>query len=102
IEAKAVSQLTNVDVEAVVNQRRVTQTFYALSAIVVIFCVYAFVNPKSIYDSARRAVLFDVAPPTNTKLLAIVPGDDPDKSRVTAGEHVVFRVDVEGTRPEKV
>ncbi len=102
IEAKAVSQLTQVDVEGVVNQQRVLQTAYVLSAIVVIFCVYSVLNPKSIYDSTRRAFLADVAPPTNTKLLAIQPGDDAAKSRVTAGEHVGFRVDVEGTRPEKV
>ena len=102
IEAKAVSQLTEVDVESVVNQRRVALTFYALSAIVVVFCVYLMFTPKSPLDSVRRAFLADVAAPTNTKLLSIRPGDDPNKSKVTAGDHVGFSVDVEGTRPEKV
>ena len=98
IEAKAVSQLTEVDVERVVNQKRVTQICYALAAIVVIFCIYALITPKPILDSARRAFLADVAAPTDTRLAKIAPGD----AQVTAGQHVPFRVEVDGTRPEKV
>src|SRR5689334_2822733 len=48
IEAKAVNDLTQVQVETVVNQRRLTQMAYVLSAVVVVFCMYAALTPKSI------------------------------------------------------
>jgi hypothetical protein len=102
IEAKAVSQLTKVDVEGVVNQRRVLKTAYALSAIVVLFCIYAMLTPKPIWDSAKRAFLADIAPPTDTRLLNLEPGSNDALTKVVAGSHVPFSVEVEGKRPEKV
>src|SRR4029077_8164473 len=56
IEAKAVNDLTQVEVETVVNQRRLTQMPYILTAVVVVFCLYAAMPPKSILDSTRRAL----------------------------------------------
>ncbi len=94
IEAKAVNDLTGIEIDAVVNQRRLIQVAYTLSAVLVVFCLYAFVTPKSILDSTRRALLADVVRPTNTRLTNIKPGDDPELSQVVAGSHVSFFVDV--------
>src|SRR4051812_13314361 len=103
IEAKAVNDLTQVEIDTVVNQRRLMQVLYTFSAIVVIFCLYAAVTPKSILDSTRRALLADVVRPTNTRLTSIKPGDDPELSTVVAGSHVLFSVDVsQGVRPDRV
>ncbi len=75
---------------------------YALSAVLVVFCLYLTFAPKSIIDSARRAFLADVAPPTNTRLANIKPGDQSDLAEVVAGIHVNFEVDVQGMVPQKV
>ena len=69
---------------------------------VVVFCLYAAMTPKSILDSTRRAFLADVVRPTNTRLIHIKPGDDPELAQVVAGSHVEFTVDSTGTRPEKI
>src|SRR5262249_34896322 len=66
-ESRAVNDLTQVDVEGVVNQRRLMRMAYALSAVTVVFCLYAAFTPKSILDSTRRAFLADVVRPTNTQ-----------------------------------
>jgi hypothetical protein len=102
IERKAVGDLTKVEIDAVVNQRRFMQTAYVLSAIVVIFCLYALLTPKSIWDSTRRALLADVVRPTNTQFFSVKPGDDPERSKVVAGTHVTFTTEVRGTIPDKV
>ena len=102
LEARAVSDLTQVEVDTVVNQQRLMRMAYALSAVIVIFCLYVVFAPKSILDSARRAFLADVVRPTNTRLVNIKPGNDPELSQVVAGEHVDFTVDVQGVRPQKV
>ncbi len=102
IEASAVDHLTKVEVDTVVNQRRLIHVAYGLSGIVVLFCIYAAMTPKSILDSARRALLADVVRPTNTRLLHIKPGNDSTLNRVVAGTHVPFTVDVQGTRPKRV
>ena len=102
IEAKAVSQLTKVDVDSVVPCCRVLRTAYALSAIVVGFCIYAMITPKSPWDSLKRVLLADIAPPTDTRLLNIEPGDSNKLAKVVAGSHVPFTVEVEGTRPDHV
>jgi hypothetical protein len=102
IEAKAVRDLTQVEIDSVVNQHRLMQVAYIFSAVVVIFCLYAAMTPKSILDSAKRALLADVVRPTNTRLVNIKPGDDPEAARVVAGTHVPFTVEVQGTRPERV
>ena len=90
LEARAVNDLTHVEVDQVVNQQRAMQTAYALCGIVVAFCLYAAFTPKSILDSTKRAFLADVVRPTNTKLVNIKPGDDPAASHVVAGTHVTF------------
>lgn len=103
IEAKAVNDLTGIEIDSVVNQRRLIQVAYTLSAVLVLFCLYAFVTPKSIFDSTKRALLADVVRPTNTRLMNIKPGDDPELSKVVAGSHVSFFVDVsQGLRPDRV
>ncbi len=102
LESRAVNDLTQVDVEAAVNQRRLMQMVYALSAVIVVFCLYWAVSPRSPFDSVRRAFLADVVRPTNTQLVNIKPGDNTDLSEIVAGQHVNFQVDVQGVRPEKV
>ncbi len=52
LEARAVSDLTQVEVDTVVNQQRLMRMAYALSGVIVIFCLYAAFAPKSILDSA--------------------------------------------------
>ena len=51
---------------------------YALSGVVVVFCLYAALTPKDILASAKRAFLADVVRPTNTTLTNIKPGDSRD------------------------
>ncbi|MEO6810127.1 MAG: hypothetical protein ABI353_13520, partial [Isosphaeraceae bacterium] len=102
VENKAVNDLRSVEIDTVVNQRRLVQTVYALAAVVVIICFYALLTPKSIIDSARRALLADVVRPTNTRLINIKPGNDPELARVVAGTHVPFSVEIHGTRPSRV
>ncbi|MBX6313072.1 MAG: hypothetical protein IRY99_09195, partial [Isosphaeraceae bacterium] len=102
IEARAVGDLTKVEIDTVVNQRHLIQAVYALAALVVLFCLYAVSTPKSILDSARRALLADVVRPTNTRLVNIKPGDDREKSKVVSGEAVEFSAEVQGARPSRV
>jgi hypothetical protein len=102
LESRAVNDLTQVDVEGAVNQHRLMQTIYALSAIVVVGCIYWLVSPRNPWDSVRRAFLADVVRPTNTQLINIKPGDNSELSEIVAGSHVNFEVDVQGFRPEKV
>ncbi len=71
-----------------VNQNRLVRMVYVLCAVIVLFCLYAWITPKSILDSTRRALLADVVRPTNTRLVNIKPGDDPERNRVVAGTHV--------------
>ncbi len=102
IEARAVQDLTRVSPDAVVDQRRLIQSCYALAAIVAAFCLYWLVCAKPPGDSIRRALLFDVARPTNTRLVNIKPGDDPEKTLVITGSNVPFAVHSEGVRPAKI
>jgi hypothetical protein len=102
LESRAVNDLTLVDVEGAVNQKRMTQVAYALTAVIVLFCLYWAFAPKSPFDSIRRAFLADLAPPTNTRLVNIKPGDNSELAEVVAGTHVNFEVDVQGTMPQKV
>ena len=55
VEARAVGDLTRVEIDSVVNQRRLIQTSYALAAVVVVASLYLLMTPKSIVDSVRRA-----------------------------------------------
>ena len=102
VEAKAVDDLAQVEINTVVDQRRLVRMVYVLCALIVAFCVYAWLTPKSILDSTRRALLADVVRPTNTRLENIKPGMDVTLNRVVAGTHVQFSTEVQGTRPENV
>ncbi|MCA1685699.1 MAG: DUF4175 domain-containing protein, partial [Planctomycetia bacterium] len=102
VEAKAVKDLTRVEIDTVVDQRRLLQMFYALAAVVVVFCLYSALTPKSILDSTRRAFLSDVVRPTNTRLVNIKPGDHDELNRVVSGANVPFTVETQGTRPGRV
>ncbi len=104
VESRAVGDLTRVETDAVVNQTRLTRAFYALMAVVVLFCLYVVSTPKSIPDSVRRALLSDVARPTRTRLINVKPGDDPELSQVVAGSDVRFsaEVDLRGIRPDAI
>ncbi len=75
LEARAVNDLTQVEVDHVVNQQYLLKSFYSLCGVVTIFCVYSALAPKSLLDSAKRAFLADVVRPTNTKLVGVKPGD---------------------------
>ncbi len=101
VEAKAVDDLTEVEIDAVVDQRRLIRMVYALAGVVVVFCLYSLLTPKSILDSTRRALLADVARPTNTRLVNIKPGNDPKQANVVAGTNVPFSVEIHGTRPRR-
>ncbi|MBV8311095.1 MAG: hypothetical protein JO344_11985, partial [Planctomycetaceae bacterium] len=99
LEARAVSDLAHVEVEQVVNQQHLMKAFYTLCGVAVAFFLYAAFQPKSILDSTKRAFLADVVRPTNTRLVAIKPGD----AEVVAGKQVIFSVDTNsGVRPETV
>ncbi len=102
LESRAVTDLTHVEVDHVVNQQRLLRAVYVIAGLLVIFSLYIMFSPKSIYESTRRAFLADVSRPTNTQFVNIKPGDDPDLSQVVAGDHVTFSVHVEGVRPSTV
>jgi hypothetical protein len=102
LETRAVNDLTLVDVEAAVNQQRMTHAAYALTGVIVVFALYWAFAPKNPVDSIRRAFLADIARPTNTRLANIKPGDNPELAKRVAGSLVTFEVDVQGMRPEKV
>src|SRR5262249_40819265 len=78
------------------------QTTYALAAVVIVFCVYSLITPKPIFESVRRALLADLAPPTNTRLQNIKPGENESLNKVVAGTHVPFSVELQGVRPQRV
>jgi hypothetical protein len=98
LEARAVTDLAQVEVDSVVNQQRLTKVFYTFSGVIVVFCLYAAFAPKSSLDSARRAFLSDLVRPTNTQLKNIKPGNE----KVVAGSNVPFSVYVDGVRPSRV
>ena len=102
VEAKAVDDLAKIEVDTVVNQKRLIQTVYVLAGLVTLICAYALMTPKSIFDSVNRAFLADLARPTNTRLTNIRPGDDPKLARVSASSKVTFETEVMGARPKAV
>ena len=102
IEARAVADLSKVNVDNVVDQSPLTRLSYALAAIVVSICLYSWITPKSLMDSARRAFLADVQRPTNTRFLNITPGDKPDAPKAVTGMPVSFTVETLGAQPESV
>ena len=103
LESRAVNDLTQVDVDARVNQRRMMQMIYALSARGGRL-LRSTGSPRPQTRSTRSAARSSPTSPgpTNTQLLNIKPGDDSDLSEIVAGMHVNFEVDVQGIRPEKV
>ena len=96
LESRAVNDLTLVDVEAAVNQKRMIHASYALTAVIVVFCLYWAFAPKSPLRLDPTRFLADVAPPTNTQLVNIKPGDNTELADVVAGTSVNFEVDVQG------
>ena len=103
LEARAVSDLTQVEVDTVVNQQRLMRMAYALSGVIVIFCLYAAFAPKSILDSARRAFLADISRPTNTQARQSQAQQRAAMSRKSSPARPVnFSIDVQGVRPPKV
>ena len=102
IETKAVNDLARIEVDAVVNQRRVLHTWYALMGVIMAIFLYYALAPKSMADSVKRAFLADVVRPTNTRFDRIKPGDDPDLSEVVAGSNVAFSTETFGVRPAQV
>jgi hypothetical protein len=102
IEARAVNDLSAVNVDDVIDPSPVTRLSYALAAIVVGLCLYSWITPKNIWDSARRAFLADVARPTNTRFANVSPGDDPEAPRIVTGLPVSFSVETLGAQPDTV
>ncbi len=102
LESRAVTDLTQVDVDSTVNQRRMMMMIYALSAVIVVYAFYLLVAPRSILDSARRAFLADVSRPTYTQLVNVKPGENTELAEIVAGTHVNFEVESQGVRPDKV
>ena len=104
LEARAVRDLAEVQVESAIDQRQLTRSFYALAGIVVLFCIYVVLTPKNVLDSAKRALLADVSRPTNTRLINIKPGDDEERSQVVSGSDVMFAAEVDnrGILPDEI
>ncbi|MFO0959178.1 MAG: hypothetical protein U0800_17400 [Isosphaeraceae bacterium] len=91
IEAKTVQELAKVPIEMVVDQTRLIRAWYALAGAVALFCLYWLWTPKCPGDSIRRAFLFDVARPTDTRLLNIKPGDDRELAVIAGSNSSVYR-----------
>ena len=102
MEARAVADLSRVDVNNVVDPTPVTRLSYAMAALIVGFCLYSWITPKSLIDSARRAFLADIQRPTNTRFANIRPGDLPDAPRAITGMPLEFTVETLGAQPAKV
>lgn len=102
MEARAVADLSRVDVNNVVDPAPVTRLSYAMAALIVSFCLYSWITPKSLLDSARRAFLADVQRPTNTRFANIRPGDEADSPKAITGMPLEFTVETLGAQPEKV
>ncbi len=102
VESKAVNDLAELEIDSVVDQRPLVKMTYALAAVVVLFCLYSLLTPKSILDSARRAFLSDIARPTNTQLVNIKPGDDASLATVAAGTDIEISAEVRGKRPQAI
>jgi len=102
MEARAVADLSRVDVNNVVDPAPVTRLSYAMAALIVSFCLYSWITPKSLLDSARRAFLADVQRPTNTRFANIRPGDEVDAPKAITGMPLEFTVETLGAQPEKV
>ena len=97
-----VSDLANVEVDTVINQRRLVWMTYATAGVVLAFCLYVVITPRSITDSIKRAFLADVARPTNTRLVNIKPGENPELAHIVAGTPVTFSVETQGVQPKSV
>ncbi|MFM7132124.1 MAG: hypothetical protein ACKO0V_22480, partial [bacterium] len=102
MEARAVADLSRVDVNNVVDPAPVTRLSYAMAALVVSFCLYSWITPKSLLDSARRAFLADIQRPTNTRFVNIHPGDAEDAPKAITGMPLEFTVETLGAQPGKV
>ncbi len=99
LERHAAVQLQQIDVTQAVDHRPLMRTAYALLAVLVMFCLYAFFSPKKISNSIWRALLppaaLEVA--TRTEIIAVQPGD----TTVMARSSVEVIVDLVGVIPER-
>src|SRR5690606_22695040 len=100
LERRAALSLSEMDVDEAVDRRGLLHLSYALLAVVLLFCVYTLLSPKSVSASVWRALFpaANVAVATRTEILNVQPGD----AEVVARAELDVKVDLRGERPDEV
>lgn len=100
LEKRAALALNDLDVDHAVDRRPLLHRIYALLLGVLLLFGYAFIAQKSVAESVYRIMLpwTQAAPPTQTKLLDIQPGN----VTVSSGTHVEVSTFIDGKTPDKV
>jgi hypothetical protein len=101
IESRAASDLSKIDLREAIHSQHVLRAATVLLVVVTVFAIYAaFFTHKSLSRSLTRVLypLADVAPPTETRLTGILPGD----TEIPAGDPVKFEAYTAGKAPEQV
>ena len=100
VEYQAASNLSEIQVEQVVQRDRLIAISWFFVILVLVNCVYMLLSPKNAWSSIGR-VLFPpmhITAPTRTVFMDILPGD----AEVYAGEQVMVSLRVNGAHPDKV
>ena len=100
VEYQAASNLSEIQVEQVVQRDRLIVISWFFVILVLVNCVYMLLSPKNAWSSIGR-VLFPpmhITAPTRTVFMDILPGD----AEVYAGEQVMVSLRVNGAHPDKV
>ena len=100
VEYEAASNLSEIQVEQVVQRDRLITISWFFVILVFVNCAYMLFSPKNAWSSIGR-VLFPpihITAPTRTVFMDVLPGD----AEVYAGEQVMVSLRVSGAHPEKV
>jgi len=100
LEKRAALALNDLDVDHAIDRRPLLHRIYAVLLGVVMLFGYAFFAQKSVAESVYRIMLpwTQAAPPTQTKLLDVQPGN----VTVSSGSHVEVSTFVDGKTPDRV
>lgn len=90
MEKRAAVTLTKLNVEDAIDKRPLLHTLCVLFGVVVVFCAYSVLSPKSLSPSVLRAFLpfANVTPATQTEILEVKPGD----AKIRAGDSLPVSV----------
>jgi hypothetical protein len=100
LEKRTAVGLSKADVDEAIDRKVLMNCSYGLLGVLAVFCGYAVFSPKSIAQSAWRALVpfSDVAAATRTRIDRILPGD----VEVPAFSQVPIEVEISGQVPKDV